>query len=119
MGTVASGSKILWGDAAAGKFEAIYVITFDTTDASGQQTIDLTSDFSEIMDAQITATQGTTGYVMDVEIPADGTAITSSNVKIGVYEAGADGAPLDALASTDISAVIVGARLHVWGKQAI
>lgn len=119
MGTVATATKLIWGDARAGMFEAIYAITFDTTDASGQQTVDLTSHFSEIYDAQINATQGTTGYVMDVEIPANGTAITSSNVKIGVYEAGADGAPLDALASTDISAVIVGARLHVWGKQAI
>ncbi len=46
-------------------------------------------------------------------------ALTSSNLVFGFYEAGADGGPLDAVATTDFSGVITGLTITVTGKPAV
>ena len=100
-------------------FEAEYTCLFDSTDAQGKTTIDLTDDFSELHSVKIGGSLAGTGYVCEVEKPAIGTALTATNLKLLVLEAGADAAPLDPLASTDVSAVITGLTISVVGKKAI
>jgi hypothetical protein len=107
------------GDAAGGLFVGIFELTLDTTDANGELTLDLTDYFSEIYAIADGGSDGTTGYVAQFEKPEDGTAITATNVKVGIYEAGADAGPLDAVASTDVSAYIPGLTCVVYGKQAV
>ncbi len=46
-------------------------------------------------------------------------ALTDVNLVFGFYEAGADGAALDAIATTDLSAVITGLTIVVTGKPAL
>ena len=99
-----------------GLYKGIFELTLDTTDANGELTLDLTSYFSKIYAISDGGSDGTTGYVPQFEKPSYGTAITATNVKVGIYEAGADGAPLDAVASTDVSAYIPGLTIVVEGK---
>ena len=119
MATTATPTKIHASDAAGGLYTGIFTLALDTTDANGELTCDLTSYFKYIYGAVDIGATGTTGYVFQVEKPAYNTAITSTNVKIGVYEAGADAAALDAVASTDVSAYSPGLTIMVWGRQAI
>ena len=119
MATTATASKLHMGDASGGIFMGIFELTLDTTDANGELTLDLTDYFSYI-DAMVDGgSDGTTGYVAQFEKPADGTAITATNVKVGIYEAGADAGALDAVTSTDVSAYIPGLTVVVWGKAAV
>ena len=100
--------------------KAIFELTLDTTDANGELTLDLTSYFYGIHGITILGSDGTTGYVAEIEKPAtEGTAITSTNVKVGIYEAGADAAALDLVGSTDVSAYIPGLTIEVTGTSAI
>lgn len=99
--------------------KAIFELALDTTDANGELTLDLTTWFSYVHGITNNGSDGTTGYVAQYEIPATGTAITSTNVKVGIYEAGADAAALDLVASTDVSAYIPGLTIEVTGRAAI
>jgi len=119
MGTAATPTKTAGLTAGPLGYEAEYTLVLDTTDASGLMTVDLTDDFSYIRTAVIGGTLASTGYFVDVQKPAVGTALTSTNLVLGFYEAGADGAVLDAVASTDFEAVITGLTLHVVGKRSI
>jgi hypothetical protein len=120
MGTAATATKVHMGDAAGGKFEGVFTLALDTTDANGLQTVDLTDYFSYVYAAwiggELEATK--TGYVMKVYKPAAATALTSTNLYVGFYESAGDGDQLDPYASTDISAVITGLTIVVQGKQA-
>jgi len=46
-------------------------------------------------------------------------ALSATNVVLGFYEAGADGAELDLVAATDFSAVITGLTIKVTGKTVL
>ena len=100
-------------------YMGVFTLLFDTTDANGELSIDLTDYFKYVYSVEIGGSLATTGYVCEIEKPAAATAITSTNIKVGVYEAGADGAPLDPVASTDVSAVVTGLTIVVIGRQAI
>jgi hypothetical protein len=119
MATTATPTLVKWSDAAGGVFRGIFTLALDTTDANGELTLDLTTWFYDLYGINVIGSTGTTGYVVEVEKPAAGTAITSTNVKIGIYEAAADGGALDAVASTDVSASIPGLTIEVIGRQAI
>lgn len=97
--------------------EGIFELVLDTTDANGELSCDLTSYFSYVFAVSVEAQDATDGYYIQIEKPAYNTALTSTNLKIGIYEAGADAAPLDALASTDVSG-ITGLTIRVIGKKA-
>jgi len=119
MGTAATATKRQGLSRTAGLgFEAIYEIVFDATDAAGETTVDLTADFKYVYGVEILGSDATLGYVVEVEKPAYDTALTSTNLKLGVYEAGADAAALDAVASTDLSTVILGLTIRVIGAKA-
>jgi hypothetical protein len=96
-----------------------FTLVLDTTDASGLMTLDLTSYFSYVDSVSIVGSLAATGYVVEIQKPAKATALTATNLKLGFYEAAADGNPLDAVASTDLSAVITGLTIEVKGKKAI
>ena len=119
MATTATATKVHMSDGAGGVFRGIFTIVMDTTDANGELTLDLTSYFYDLYGISILGSTGTTGYVVEVEKPAKGTAITATNVKLGVYEAAADGGALDAVASTDVSTYVPGLTIEVIGRQAV
>jgi hypothetical protein len=119
MATTATPTLVKWSDASGGVFKGIFTLVFDTTDGNGEMTCDLTTWFYDIYGIKELGSAATTGYVCQWEKPAFGTAITSTNVKIGIYEAGADAAALDAVASTDVSAVITVYTIEVTGRQAV
>lgn len=119
MATTATATAIRKPVAAPQGTIAVFELALDTTDANGELTLDLTSYFSYVDTIKVCGSDGTTGYVAEMEIPATGTAITSTNVKVGIYEAGADGAALDLVASTDVSAYIPGLTIEVTGKSAL
>lgn len=97
---------------------AQFTLGIDTTDADGLVTLDLTAYFGYIHSAKIVGSLEATGYVTEIQKPELATALTSTNLKIGFYEAGADAAALDPVASTDLSAVIKGLAIEVVGKEA-
>ena len=119
MATTATATAIKKPVATPLGTRAVFELALDTTDAAGELTLDLTSYFSYIDTIDIGGSDGTTGYVAEIEIPATGTAITSTTVKVGIYEAGADAAALDLVASTDVSTYIPGLTIEVLGKSAI
>lgn len=120
MATTATPTKIagIGVVPGTGLYTGTFTLLFDTTDASGLMTIDLTTWFSKAHSITIGGSLAATGYVCEIQKVNETTALTATNVKIGVYEAGADGAPLDPVASTDVSAVITGLTITVVGKQA-
>lgn len=120
MGTAATATKIAGVDSVGcGLYRGYFTLALDTTDASGLMTVDLTSYFSKVFSVKLVGELAATanGYVVKVFKPAYSTALSSTNLILGFYEAGADGAELDAVASTDFSAVITGLTLEVDGKQ--
>lgn len=119
MATTATATAIRKPVATPEGVVGVFELTLDTTDANGELTLDLTSYYSYIDTIVVGGSDGTTGYVAEMEIPATGTAITSTTVKVGIYEAGADGAALDLVGSTDVSAYIPGLTIRVSGKSAI
>jgi hypothetical protein len=116
MATTATATLVRWNDL---DHSGIFTLVLDTTDANGELTLDLTTWFKYIYGGVDIGATGTTGYVFQLEKPAYGTAITSTNVKVGVYEAGADAGALDAVASTDVSAYSPGLTFKIWGRQAV
>jgi hypothetical protein len=104
---------------AAEGVKCTFTLVLDTTDASGDMTVDLTSYFKYISSAKIGGSLAATGYVVEVQKPAPTTALTATNLKLRFSEAAADGNPLDAKASFDFSSVITGLTLEVTGKAAI
>lgn len=114
--TKVSGPVILGGGAGV---KYTFTLVLDTTTAAGLMTVDLTSYFGYIESAKVSGSLAATGYVVEVQKPAKATALTATNLALGFYEAAADGNPLDAVASTDLSAVITGLTLEVTGKAAI
>lgn len=120
MGTTATPTKTGGPNVKRGiGVEYEFTLLFDTTDASGLMTIDLTSYFSYLGTCTITGSLAATGYVCEIQKVDKGTALTSTNLIIGVYEAGADAAPLDPVASTDVSAVVTGLTIVATGKDVI
>ena len=120
MATTATATKLAGVSCIGPEFYmGVFELALDTTDAAGNVTLDLTSHFSYIHAIVDGGSDAPTGYVLQYGIPATGTAISSTNVKVGVYEAGADAAVLDIVASTDVSASVPGATIVVYGKQAI
>ena len=119
MATTCSGTKIGSANISGEGLTITYDMTLDTTDANGEMTWDLTDDFYSLVGAVDVGSDGTTGYVVQIEKPAPGTAIAAGTVKVGIYEAGADAAALDIVASTDVSTYIPGLTIRVTGKPAI
>lgn len=114
--TKVSGPIVLGGGAGV---KYTFTLVLDTTDANGLMTLDLTSYFGYVEEAVVGGSLAATGYVTEVQKPAKATALTATNLVIGFYEAGADAAPLDPVASTDLSSTITGLTLTVTGKAAI
>ncbi len=121
MGTVATATASGPSGIGPRGLEKSYVLTLDTTTAAGHMTVDLTGDFGYILDATIGGELQATanGYVVKIDKPAYATALTSSNLYLTFYEAGADAAELDAVGSTDLSAAITGLTITVVGKPAL
>ena len=115
MATTATATLLRGPFAVAGTRQAIFTVASDTTDASGQMTLDLTDWFTKVDAIQFGGITSGGGYFLEIEKPVPTTAITASNVKIGVYEAGADAAPLDPVASTDMSTILAGLTIVVHG----
>ena len=99
--------------------ECKYTLLLGTTHATGYLSVDLTDDFGYIHSCEICGSLAATGYVAEVQKPALATALTSTNLKIFFYEAGADAAALDLLNAVDLSAVITGLTIAVTGKPAL
>jgi len=95
-----------------------FTLLLDTTDASGLLTIDLTTWFKTVETVTIGGSLAATGYVCEMQKIVRTTDITATNVKMGIYEAGADAAALDPVASTDVSAVVTGLTITVVGTPA-
>ncbi|MCP4674255.1 MAG: hypothetical protein GY854_01810 [Deltaproteobacteria bacterium] len=98
--------------------ECKYTLLLGTTHSSGYLSVDITSDFGYIYSCEICGSLAATGYVAEVQKPAYDAALTSTNLKIFFYEAGADAAALDLLNAVDLSAVITGLTIAVTGKPA-
>jgi len=121
MGTAATATLVKGPKTGPLGDEAIFTLALDTTDASGLMTVDLTTYFGYVHTVEIGGELAATanGYVVKVNKPASATALTSTNLILGFYEAGADGAELDLVASTDFAALITGLTLRVVGKPAL
>ncbi len=98
--------------------ETEFTLALDTTTGAGLQTLDLTAYYGYLHSVDIVGSLAATGYYVEVQKPALATALSSTNLVLGFYEAGADGAALDPIISTDISAVITGLTIRVVGKPA-
>ena len=118
MATTATGSQISGTEISMSGKTAIYVMTLDTTDASGFLTWDLTADFSKIFGVKVLGSTAPTGYVVEIGKLAYTADVTATGTVIGIFEAGADAAPLDPVASTDVSTYIPGLTLEVTGLPA-
>jgi len=97
--------------------ECEFTLLLDTTDGSGLMTVDLTDYFSYVTNVEICGSLASTGYVVNIQKPA--VTLSATNVVLGFYEAGADGAELDLVAATDFSAVITGLTIKVTGKTVL
>ena len=102
-----------------GYYEGLFQLTSDTTDASGQMTLDLTAHYTKVYSIEFGGMTATAGYFLDIEKPLYTAAITSTNIKLGVYEAGADAAALDPVGSADMSTLLAGLVITVKGEAAI
>lgn len=119
MGTVATPTVVVMGDAAGGYFEGIFTLLLDTTTAAGIQTVDLTDYFSLVYSCEIGGSLAANYYNIEAQVPGPAVALTSTNLAVGFSEAGADGAVLDLMNATDLSAAITGLTIVVKGKQAV
>ncbi len=119
MATTAAATLITGPEVVGGAYQAEFTLAPDTTDGNGELTIDLTDHFGYIDGFWEIGQTAPAGYVVQFEHPVRTTAVTSTNIKIGVYEAGADAAALDAVASTDVSTILAGLTICVRGKKAI
>jgi len=99
--------------------ECKYTLLLGTTHASGYLSVDVTDEFDYIHSCEICGSLASTGYFAQVQKPALATALTSTNLRIFFYEAGADGAALDLLNAVDLSAVITGMTISVTGKPSL
>ena len=97
---------------------AIYELVLDTTDGSGLMTVDLTADFKYVYSVSLGGQDASLGYFIDVQKPAYDTAIDATNIVLGFYEAGADAAVLDLVATTDFGTIMDGLTLTVVGVKA-
>jgi hypothetical protein len=96
-----------------------FTCVLDTTTAGGIMTIDVTSYFDYLHSVQLGGSLAANFYYVEVQKPALATATTSTNLALGFSEAGADGAVLDLMNATDMSAAITGLTITVCGKPAI
>jgi len=123
MGTEVTVTPIVKPTAAVSggqTYMGIFSLLLDTTDATGIQTVDLTSYFKYV-DCVLVGDNDTladNAYKFQAICPARTTAITSTNVSISVhYSATSEGA-LVPVASTDLGAV--GAlKIVVYGRKAL
>lgn len=114
MATRATATKIHGPWVVGGAVEYTFLIESDTADSNGQMNLDLTDYFTDLIGIQILGMTASSGYFVDVQKPAYGTDITSTNVKLGVYEAGADAGPLDPKAG-DMSTILAGLTIKAFG----
>jgi len=120
MGIVATPTKTAGpGIKPAIGVEYEFTLLLDTTHTDGSQTVDLTAYFSYLHSCEIVGSLASTGYFADIQKPAFDTALTSTNLLVFFYEAGADGAPLDLLNAVDLSSTITGLTIHATGKPAL
>ena len=121
MATTATATRIA-GPGAVGNemYCGLFTLLLDTTTADGLLTIDLTTWFDYVyaieVAGELVATK--TGYMVKAYNPGAAVAVTATNSYVGIYESAGDGDELDPLASTDVSGVITGLTIVVWGKQA-
>lgn len=119
MGTAATATKTHGLSAVEGLGHmGIFELVLDTTDTDGTMTVDLTSHFKYVYSVKISGQDASLGYFIDVQKPAYDTALTSTNLKLGFYEAGADAAVLDFVASTDFGTIMDGLTIEVVGAKA-
>ena len=119
MGTVATVAKVHMSDAFGGMYMGVFELTLDTTTAGGLMTVDLTDYFDYVWSVSVGHSDAANFYYVEAYGPDSTTAVTATNIGIGISEAGADGAVLDLVASTDMSSAITGLKLVVIGKQAV
>ena len=119
MATTATPTKV-WGPKVdGGGVTYQFTLVLDTTTAGGLMTIDLTDYFGYVYDVDLGGSLAANFYYVEVQKPAAGTALTSTNLALGFSEAGADGAVLDLMNATDMSSAITGLTITVRGKAAI
>lgn len=96
----------------------VYKITPDNSWLAAGENLDLTDDFSEIYAAWFGGCTVINGYKIDVIIPADGTDIAATTVKVTAhYSTDAAGAMTAVPDTTDLSS-LAELRLVVLGKIA-
>jgi hypothetical protein len=88
----------------------------ETTDANGELKLDVTDDFGYVDSVVVGGSLAGTGYVVEVQKPAPGTALTASNLLLGFYQSAGSAAALAALATIDLSSTITGLTVTVRGK---
>jgi hypothetical protein len=119
MGTAATATSINGvSPSGGGLYKGFFTVALDTTDASGLQTLDLTSYFSKIYGISIVGELAATenGYQVKPYLPAYGTAISATNVSLGFYQSAGAAAEMASVDSTDMSALITGLTIKVEGK---
>jgi hypothetical protein len=116
-------TRILGVSQIGDHYEATYKVSLDSSSLVTGELLDLTDDFSEIMSAKEAGVTviGAAGYKFTVLLPADGTAITASNVKLVASAVPAlDGgtAAAQAFAASDgvDMSTFVEVRIEVKGK---
>jgi hypothetical protein len=110
-----SGENILPG---LGK-QQIYKLTLDNSWLAAGEVIDFTDDFTYIYGIQVVGSTVINPYKLDFILPAQGTAITASNVKMTAhYSTDAAGAMTPVPDATDISG-IGPVQIIVVGKPAV
>jgi hypothetical protein len=97
-----SGQGILPGVGALQQFKC----TLDNSWLAAGENVDLTSYFTHIYSIQTGGSTAISGYKLDFILPAQGTAITASNVKMTAhYSTDAAGAMTAVPDATDISTI--------------
>lgn len=120
MGTAVTVTRVNGPDVKGSGYEAQFSLALDSTDATGIQTIDLTDYFSYVWDCQVGGndTLADNGYKIQAVLPGRTVPLTATNLSISVHQSDDAVDPLDAVASTSLSAI--GAlMITVTGKAAV
>ena len=100
-------------------YKATFELAHDSTDASGNETLDLTDYFYEVHTITNGGFDATSGYEVEWLHPGVGVAIAATTIKCGVFEAGVDGAALDAKAPSSMTSALAGHTIVVTGTRAL
>ena len=103
-----------------GGVEYLFSGALDTTDATGIQTMDVTSYFGYVHNIEVGSndTLADNGYKLQGKDPGATTAVTSTNCEISVHQSKGSNAAMDPVESTDLSA-IGAVKIKITGKAAI